>query len=69
MNKSEIILEQWDKGSETNKKRLSRYRLLVETYAYNCMESLEKDLNTKNTENKKEHYNIGLRSSKSKKEN
>ena len=52
MNKSEIILEQWDKGSETNKQKLSKYRLLVETYAYNCMEALEKDLNTQNTTNK-----------------
>ena len=42
--KSEILLECWNKGSETNKKRLDRYRLIVETFAYNCMEELEKDL-------------------------
>ena len=42
--RSEILLECWNQGSETNKKRLSRYRLLVETFAYNCMEELEKEL-------------------------
>lgn len=47
--KSEIILECWDKGSETNKKRLSRYRLLIETFAYNCMEELEKELTNRKT--------------------
>jgi hypothetical protein len=42
MRKSKIIEECWNKGSETNKNRLNRFRLIVETYAYNCMEMLEK---------------------------
>ena len=41
--KSEIILEAWNEGSETNKKKLEKYRLLIETFAYICMEKLEKE--------------------------
>jgi len=43
MKNSEIIEECWNQGSETNKKRLSRFRLITETFAYNCMERLMKE--------------------------
>ena len=42
--KSKIIAEQWEKGSDTNKARLRRYRMIVETFAFNCMEALEKEV-------------------------
>jgi len=41
---SQIILEEWEKGSEINKNRLRRYRLLVETFTYNCMERLKESV-------------------------
>ena len=42
LTKHDIIEKCWNEGSEFNKSRLSRYRLLIETFAFNCMEELEK---------------------------
>lgn len=39
--KSEIIMAEWAKGSDINKRRVARYRLLIESFAYSCMERLE----------------------------
>ena len=41
---SQIIFEEWEKGSDVNKRRLQRYRLLVETFAYSCMARVREEL-------------------------
>ena len=41
----EIIQETWEEGSESNKKRFARYRLVMENFAASCMEKLEKEIN------------------------
>ena len=50
-SKSEIILECWNKGSEDSKRILEKHRLLIESFACNCMEELENQFkNTKGDE-------------------
>ena len=43
MKKYDIILKVWNEGSDVNKRKLEKYRLLIETFAYNCMERLEEE--------------------------
>ena len=46
INKTLIILDEWEKGSEINKRRLAKYRLLIESFACSCMERLEEEINS-----------------------
>ncbi len=43
-NKSEIIEECWDEGSKESKEILSKHRLLIDSFACNCMTELEKSI-------------------------
>jgi len=44
INKSIIIMNEWEKGSEITKRRLEKHRSEIEAFACHCMEELEKEI-------------------------
>ena len=41
----EIIHEIWNEGSESAKKKLSKHRVLIDSFTASCMKKLETELN------------------------